>query len=350
MAVRYEFHTTGYDLDAAVHGAVWKAQTFTPSVAHRITSVKLLIRRALLPGTITVGIRETDGEGHPTGDDLCSGTTDGDTLTDSWPGEWREITLGTGYNLYPDTKYAIVVRAPTGDASNRVRWQCDLGGTYNGGNYEGSYNAGTSWTSTAEDDLLFEEWGEEIVPPPPSPAVRYEFHTTGYDLDASVYGVAWKAQTFTPSVAHRITSVKLLIRRALLPGTITVGIRETDGAGHPTGDDLCSGTTDGDTLTEDWPGEWREITLGAGYNLDADTKYAIVVRAPTGDASNKVVWQCDLNGTYDGGNYEYSSNSGTSWTSTAEDDLLFEEWGEEIAPPAAVMPWNLAPRMAMMIG
>jgi len=160
MADRYEYHTTGADLDAALFGAVWKAQTFTPSVAHRITSVKLLIRRALLPGIITVGIRETDDDGHPTGGDLCSGTTDGDSLTDGWPGEWREITLGTGWNLDADTKYAIVVRAPTGNALNKVVWQCDINGTYDGGNFEASFNAGVSWTTTAENDLLFEEWGE----------------------------------------------------------------------------------------------------------------------------------------------------------------------------------------------
>jgi len=160
MADRYEYHITGYDIDSAVQGNLWKAQTFTPSVAHRITSVKLLIRRVLLPGTITVGIRETDGAGHPTGADLCSGTIDGDALTESWPGEWREITLGTGYNLDPDTKYAIVVRALTGSAENRLLWQCDMNGTYAGGNYEVSYDGATLWQADAEDDHLFEEWGE----------------------------------------------------------------------------------------------------------------------------------------------------------------------------------------------
>lgn len=168
---------------------------------------------------------------------------------------------------------------------------------------------------------------------PVSAATLYESHTTGPDVDAPVHGNLWKAQTFTPSVAHGITSVKLLIRRTGLPSTITVGIRETDVGGHPTGADLCSGTTDGDTLTDVWPGEWREITLGTGYNLAADTKYAIVVRVPTGDASNRIVWQCDLNGTYDGGNYEASSNSGTSWNSTIADDFLFEEWGEAVVAP-----------------
>ncbi|GAI58179.1 unnamed protein product, partial [marine sediment metagenome] len=167
-------------------------------------------------------------------------------------------------------------------------------------------------------------------------ANRYEYYNTGFSAESAVHGALWKAQTFTPSVAHTITSVKLLIRRVLLPGTITVGIRETSVTGHPTGADLCSGTIDGDSLTGNWPGEWREITLGAGYNLDANTKYAIVVRALTGDGTNRLLWQEDLIATYVGGNYELSGNSGTSWNSTVEDDFMFEEWGAAIAIPPTV--------------
>jgi len=167
---------------------------------------------------------------------------------------------------------------------------------------------------------------------------RYEYYNTRYDTDADAHGVAWKAQTFTPSVAHTITSVKLLIRRSGLPGIITVGIRATDGSGHPTGADLCSGTTAGDSLTDTWPGEWREITLGAGYDLDADTKYAIVVRALTGDGTNEVVWQSDnTSPIYAGGNYEASFTSGVSWTSSTDKDFMFEEWGVAIAPPTGFL-------------
>ena len=356
MADRYEYYNTGFNSTVDFYGAFWLAQTFTPSVAHRITSVKLLIWRFGLPGTITVSIRETDSEGHPTGADLCSGTTDGDTLTDDLSGEWREIALGAGYNLDADTKYAIVVRALTGDGTNRVIWRCDLNGIYTGGNYEFSGNSGTSWNGTVGADLMFEEWGE---PPTvatnaatginPTSEILYEYYNTGFNSTVDFFGAIWLAQTFTPSVAHRITSVKLLIWRFGLPGTITVSIRETDSEGHPTGADLCSGTTDGDTLTDDLSGEWREIALGAGYNLDADTKYAIVVRALTGDGTNRVIWRCDLNGIYTGGNYEFSGNSGTSWNGTVGADLMFEEWGE---PPtvATNVATSIIPTSAILNG
>jgi len=170
-------------------------------------------------------------------------------------------------------------------------------------------------------------------------ADRYEYYITGYDTDADVLRNVWKAQTFTPSVAHRITGVKLLLARVGLPGIITVGIRETDVDGHPTGLDLCSGTTDGDSLTDSFPGEWREITLGTGWNLDADTKYAIVVRALTGDTPKKVLWGYDSTSpAYVGGNYEASPKSGDFWNSYTANDFMFEEWGE---PPekAGWLPW-----------
>ncbi|GAH21280.1 unnamed protein product, partial [marine sediment metagenome] len=82
------------------------------------------------------------------------------------------------------------------------------------------------------------------------------------------------------SVSHKITKVKLKLYRVGSPGTATVSIRATSGL-HPTGSDLCSGTTNGDTLPEGSPYEWREITLGDGANLASGTKYAIVIRAPS---------------------------------------------------------------------
>lgn len=162
-------------------------------------------------------------------------------------------------------------------------------------------------------------------------ATLYEYYNTGDDGSTALYGTRWMAQTFTPSTAHKITSVKLKLGRVGSPGTVTVSIRETDENGHPTGDDLCSGTTDGDTLQEGSPWEWREITLGDGYNLDADTKYAIVTRALAGDTDNYVVWRRDATDpTYEGGNFELSTNSGDSWTTYADRDFMFEDWGEPL--------------------
>ena len=107
----------------------------------------------------------------------------------------------------------------------------------------------------------------------------------------SAYSVYWKAQSFTPSESYKVTSVKLRLFHEGSPGTIDVGIYATDGSGHPTGSALCSGTTDGDTLPTGSPYEWRQITLGAGYQLTSGIKYAIVVSAPSGSFFNWVRWR-----------------------------------------------------------
>jgi hypothetical protein len=169
----------------------------------------------------------------------------------------------------------------------------------------------------------------------------YEHYNTGDNGYAGIFGSLWPAQTFTPSAAHTITSVKLKLFRNGLPGTVTVSKRATSG-GQPTGGDLCSGTTNGDTLTTSTSGEWREITLGGGYGLSAGTQYAIVARATGGDTSNMVIWLMDATApTYGGGMWLYSLDSGSSWTSAAGYDLMFEEWGDP--PGAGAVGWQTYP-------
>ena len=176
------------------------------------------------------------------------------------------------------------------------------------------------------------------IPVLAQPPHMYEYYNTGDDNHIWLYGSNWAAQTFTPSVAHTITSVKLKLLRSGAPGTVTVSIRATSG-GQPTGSDLCSGTTTGDTLTTSAPGEWREITLGSGYGLSAGKTYAIVVRATSGDGSNYLWWRVDGSSpTYGGGMYLLSFDSGLSWTSGASYDLMFEEWGN-----AAALGWETYP-------
>jgi len=166
MSQLYEYYNEGDDGDSALGGDIWTAQTFTPTTEHKITSVKLKLYRLGSPGTIIVSIKATDGNGHPTGNDLCSGTTNGDTLPTDSPYEWREITLGDGYLLSADTKYAIVVRALNGDVSNYIKWRFDTSSpTYTEGNYETSDDGGVSWSDSASRflyDLMFEDWGEVI--------------------------------------------------------------------------------------------------------------------------------------------------------------------------------------------
>ncbi len=166
-------------------------------------------------------------------------------------------------------------------------------------------------------------------------ATLYEYLNTGEDDYGAIYGANWAAQTFTPATAHRITSVKLMLVRAGSPGDITVSIRATDGTGHPTGADICSGITNGNTLPESGYGEWREITLTPAFNFKAATKYAIVVRALGATLGNHLSWSWDTEGGYAAGNGETSINSGGTWTAQTY-DFMFENWGEAV--PTYDMP------------
>jgi hypothetical protein len=172
-------------------------------------------------------------------------------------------------------------------------------------------------------------WGTPETPPPQ----LYEYYNTGDFTSLMVCGDNWRAQTFTVgAVGHTVTSVELKLFRHDSPGTVTVSIRATDGSGHPTGADLTSGTIDGNSLTTNAVGAWYNIAL-TELSLSANTKYAIVVRAPSGNGSNYVGWKADNPyPTYANGNSEISSDSGDTWTSNVAYDFMFEVWSGGLSP------------------
>jgi hypothetical protein len=158
-------------------------------------------------------------------------------------------------------------------------------------------------------------------------ATLQDYLNTGTKLGD--FMAAYTAQTFTAAYSYSITSVKLLMCLANVgstPGTITVTIKATDVNGKPTGSALATGTTNGDTLTADSGGEWREITFVAAYTLTAGVKYAVIA-SPA--AVNESKWIMDTDGGYANG-WRLASNDGTSWTSTTAFDMLFECWGNTI--------------------
>ncbi len=166
-------------------------------------------------------------------------------------------------------------------------------------------------------------------------ATLFEYYNTGDDSYSSAAGDDRIAQTFTPAIAHTIISVKLKLYRVNNPGTITISIKATDINGHPTGANLVSGTTNGDTLTTDSAGEWREITLGAGYALSVGVKYAIVL-TPSQLLPNEILWREDDSlATYAGGNLEYSLDAGASWAAVGDYDFMFEEYGAYLSSESA---------------
>jgi len=153
----------------------------------------------------------------------------------------------------------------------------------------------------------------------------YDYCNTGANSQDHFYGIYWSAQTFTASQeSYTLTSVKLLLFRVGSPGTITVHLRNVSD-NVPTGDDLVTGTIDGNTLTTDPNGAWYEITFSSPYTLTIGTKYAIVVDAAGGTATNRGDWRKGPGG-YLGGSNCYSSDSGSSWIAYATYNM-FECWG-----------------------
>ena len=144
---RQEYYNTGdddFDYEGGGNGVVQKAQVFTAVGSHTIGSVKLLLARSFTPSTITVSIRATSSS-KPTGDDLCSETFDGDTLTtDTANGEWKQITFSSPITTVDGTKYAIVVKS----VDTYYCWrQDDSSPSYTGGTLCGSGDSGEPWTT-----------------------------------------------------------------------------------------------------------------------------------------------------------------------------------------------------------
>lgn len=179
MATLYERYNVGLGNQSVdCWGINWIAMSFTPALGHSLASVVLLIGRGAgaTPGPITASIRAT-ALGLPAGADLAAGLIDGNTISDGIFGAWTEIVIAT-VALTLGIEYAIVLRAPTASAANRVLWRRDaLGiGTYAGGGSSASANAGVLWSGAPPAgltaDFKFEEWGLDLPTVQTDPATR----------------------------------------------------------------------------------------------------------------------------------------------------------------------------------
>ena len=237
------------------------------------------------------------------------GTVSGSILTGTW-GDSPPYTQGIA---------DITMSTDCNSITGRWRWHSSAG-------WEGT------WVGTRQSIALPPQpptvGGTSSSGTAPAGGGLYENYKGSPDIGGDVRMNYWHGQIFTSLANHQVNSVKLLAYRIGNPGTLIVSIRATNSSGHPTGSDLASGTTGGDTLPLSQPGEWREITFSQPVSLTAGTKYAIVARAPGGGGGNAVKWLTD--GTapdYVGGNRESSGDSGANWQSDFNSDYLFELWG-----------------------
>jgi hypothetical protein len=191
----YDYYIYGDDGEVAAGGGLWRAQTFTADANYTATGVKLRLWRYGLPGTVTASLRATSG-GEPTGGDLASGTTDGNSLTTAQAGEWREITFGSGQALTSGTTYAIVVRATAGDWANLAEWRYDSSSpSYSGGSYGHSSDSGSSWTMNSSADCMF-----EVIAQAQDNSSNITLTSSTDIFDANHVGALWRITHLEPSV------------------------------------------------------------------------------------------------------------------------------------------------------
>lgn len=169
-----------------------------------------------------------------------------------------------------------------------------------------------------------------IVTPALAATVVWESYTTGDDGVAQVYGVNWYGQTVTISPeSHSVVDVRFLAYRVGSPSTVTVSIREVGDDGMPSGEDLTSGTLDGDAITTDTGGSWYGVTL-TETSLEYDVEYAIVIRAEAGDGTNYLGVRSDSTGAYADGQAITSTSGGITWSADTGVDIMFQVTGNSL--------------------
>jgi len=147
--------------------------------------------------------------------------------------------------------------------------------------------------------------------------------------DHDIYGVNLGSQTFTMSTYEdTITRVELLLEEFGNPsGDFRMRIFAVDGSSKPTGSALATETTPatgiGVTVYR-----WTNFTLSSPLTVTPGTEYAIVVDVVLGDASNYVGWVHGNGNTYSDGQAWTSVDSGTTWSSFAN-DFCFRVWSYE---------------------
>lgn len=155
---------------------------------------------------------------------------------------------------------------------------------------------------------------------------------TAWNAGRAPTSTTWYAATFYASSAYTCIKIALQIYEQVEGvGTITIYLKAVDGDHKPTGDVLASGTTDGDLILTESPGDWRDFDLGAGVALNNGQEYAILGRS-TGGA---FIWPYHTTSQCDGGQIR-SLDSGASWGTFGTADFTYKVYSSEVSTGASI--------------
>lgn len=141
------------------------------------------------------------------------------------------------------------------------------------------------------------------------------------------YGTTEMVMFISPEKHFRLYSVKLKIYREGSPGTLTVKIFPIFWGYYNmyklNMTELLSQTTDGDTLTTDTAGEWRELVFASQIDLVPGYVYGITLQAPSGNSSNSVHWVSRPSNEYWKSTELRGTSGTTGWASISPGSYQF---------------------------
>ena len=302
----------------------WAGQSFTTTFKYNLKSVDLWLKKG--PGAnlanVDVELYAVDGSGHPTGSPLNYGIIPDVDVAESWA--WVNCVLGNGkltyYLLDAATKYCPVVHGAN-LLGNPLMWGCGGDGSdYPNGDQEWSTDSGSIWTKDTTRDQLFRCF---------APAFLDNYSGSVSPFMALTMNSAndWAGQTFTAMKSYTLNRIDCWFKKNIgdFVGDLLFGLYHVDENQHPdiVGGALATGHIGDADVPTDYA--WNPCSMSE-YNVVVDTKYAIVVHSFSLNSGNVIIMSYDnMSGLSDfaGGDLEWSTNGGGSWSTTATGDLLF---------------------------
>ena len=164
-------------------------------------------------------------------------------------------------------------------------------------------------------------------------AQKFQHYEETPDDSVLVCEYYYRGQTFTVETSHTLTAVHIYAHKIDSPvEVVTIEIQPVDVDHKPTGEVLSSGTFNAADL--DLTDKWVEVAMSE-YDLEAGTEYVIVIKAPALSYAKRVEPRSRSSvPVYPDGFYVYTLNGGSSWSVSANESVLFQEWGDLPTPPA----------------
>ena len=162
-----------------------------------------------------------------------------------------------------------------------------------------------------------------------SPAALFQSATSGDNASGNVYDLSWAGLEFTVVRGFRLSSVKLLLFRTGLPGTLTLCLAGVYPAPNrswlcPEASPIATATTDGNSLPTAAPYEWREFVFASPVDLLPGTIYALYLKG-TQSSSNKANLRYNSAATDQArACYVYTSDGGANWFLLSNSPVMHE--------------------------